>query len=103
MSHFAALLAQLPILAMIYAEAMSEQSVTVHLFAAARAAVGESQISATPGRLADIIESISAAHPEFAAVAPRCSFLVDEQAVHRTDITVPAGARLDVLPPFAGG
>ena len=105
MSHFAALLAQLPILVMIYAEAMSEQSVTVHLFAAARAAVGESQISAAPGRLADIIESISAAHPEFAAVAPRCSFLVDEQAVHGTpaDITVPAGARLDVLPPFAGG
>ena len=36
---------------------------------------------------------------------PRCSYLLDEVAAKRIDLATPVrpGARLDVLPPFAGG
>jgi molybdopterin converting factor small subunit len=33
----------------------------------------------------------------------RCSFLLDEVAVHGLDTVVHDGQLLDVLPPFAGG
>ncbi len=79
--------------------------VQVHLFAAARAAVGSSQVQAAPGSLADICAELDARYPDFAAVRARCSFLIDEVAVHgeQSTIVLPPGARLDVLPPFAGG
>lgn len=78
-------------------------AVEVHLFAAARAAVGSAVVSATPGSLAGILDGIEQAHPGFAAVRPRCSYLVDEVAVHGEGVEVAAGSRVDVLPPFAGG
>ena len=80
---------------------MSE--VEVHLFAAARAAVGASVVVVTPAPLAGILDGLEAAHPAFAAVRPRCSYLVDGTAVHGEDADVLAGSRIDVLPPFAGG
>ncbi len=79
--------------------------VQVHLFAAARAAVGSSVVEAAPGTLAAICAELDTRYPDFASVRPRCSFLINEVAVHGepSDTAVPAGARLDVLPPFAGG
>ena len=41
--------------------------------------------------------------PELARVMQRCSFLLDEVAVHGLDTVVHDGQLLDVLPPFAGG
>jgi molybdopterin converting factor small subunit len=41
--------------------------------------------------------------PELARVLQRCSFLLDEVAVHGADTVVLDGQLLDVLPPFAGG
>ena len=41
--------------------------------------------------------------PELGRVLLRCSFLLDEIAVHGTATTVRHGQVLDVLPPFAGG
>jgi molybdopterin synthase sulfur carrier subunit len=38
-----------------------------------------------------------------ATVLRRCSFLLDEVAVHSTQTRVRTGQILDVLPPFAGG
>ena len=38
-----------------------------------------------------------------ATVLRRCSFLLDEVAVHGTQTRVRTGQILDVLPPFAGG
>ena len=81
---------------------MTDPTVDVHFFAAARAAVGTSQLSVPPGSLNAILDGIEAAHPAFASVRPRCSYLVDETSVHG-DVDVPAGSRIDVLPPFAGG
>lgn len=81
---------------------MTPETVDVHLFAAARAAVGTSEMSLPAANLSTILDGIEAEHPAFAGVRPRCSYLVDGTAVH-TDVAVAAGSRVDVLPPFAGG
>ena len=79
--------------------------INVHLFAAARAAVGSHQVSIPADPLLGVLDRLVADYPEFAAVRPRCSYLVDGVAVHGdpAEIQLKAGARLDVLPPFAGG
>ena len=81
------------------------QLVDVHLFAAARAAVGSPHVRVEPGTLATVCAELDARYPEFAAVRPRCSFLLNEVAMHGDPATIeiPVGSRLDVLPPFAGG
>jgi molybdopterin converting factor small subunit len=80
-------------------------SVRVRLFAAARAAVGAELVETRPGTLADICDQLEQEHAAFADVRPRCSFLVDEVAVHGdpSEVRIPAGSQVDVLPPFAGG
>ena len=78
------------------------QQVVVRLFAAAKAAADSPQTTAAPGTLADVIAELEGRHPALAGVTPICSYLVDGSRLERTD-TVPAGATLDVLPPFAGG
>ena len=75
----------------------------IHLFAAARAAVGAAMVTADPGPLSAVLDGIEAGHPAFGSVRPRCSYLVDGLAVHGEDADVAAGSRVDVLPPFAGG
>ncbi len=84
---------------------MSTALVTVRLFAAARAAVGQSEVDVEPGSLATIIEHLSDTYARFSAVAPRCSYLVNHLAVHEDldHIAVHGGDIVDVLPPFAGG
>lgn len=74
----------------------------VHLFAAARAAAGSSQLDVEAGSLSDVLDRLVVMAPGLAEVLPRCSFLIDGVAA-RADAVVPAGGRLDVLPPFAGG
>jgi molybdopterin converting factor small subunit len=81
---------------------MGQDIVEIHLFAAARAAVGEAMLTAKSGVLSTILDDISTDHPAFAAVRPRCSYLLDGTTVHG-DVDVPSGSRVDVLPPFAGG
>ncbi len=82
---------------------MPSEQVEVHLFAAARAAVGASIVPAIPGSLRSILDRLCDEHPAFATVRPRCSVLVDGVAVHGEDVEVAPGGRVDVLPPFAGG
>jgi molybdopterin synthase sulfur carrier subunit len=43
------------------------------------------------------------ARPGLAEVVPACSVLVDEVQPNRDDLPLPAGAVVDILPPFAGG
>lgn len=78
-------------------------SVEVHLFAAARAAVGETMVTTEAGTLGSVLDAVAARYPEFAGVRPRCSFLLDEVACTDQSAVVAEGARVDVLPPFAGG
>jgi molybdopterin converting factor small subunit len=82
-------------------------TVTVRYFAAARAAAG---VEAEPLELPDgatVSDALAAMRErhgaELARVLDRCSFLLDEVAVRDRSAMLPAGATLDVLPPFAGG
>lgn len=78
--------------------------VEVHLFAAARAAAEGTSVLAVPaGTLAEVLAGATAQAPGLAGVLPRCSVLIDGMAGHDQDAQVGAGARVDVLPPFAGG
>ena len=84
---------------------MSNAEIAVHLFAAARAAVGADQVDVPGSSLGDVIAHLTASYPRFGSVAPQCSYLVDGLAAHGDPATVPLapGTRVDVLPPFAGG
>jgi len=84
---------------------MSNPAISVHLFAAARAAVGADHVSVPAATLGEVIARLSADHPRFATVAPHCSYLVDSLATHGdpAGVALAPGARVDVLPPFAGG
>lgn len=75
----------------------------VHLFAAARAAVGASTVVVDAPTLGGVLDALVAEHPGFASVRPRCSFLVDGLAAVDPRTPVASGQRVDVLPPFAGG
>jgi len=82
-------------------------NVQVRYFAAARAAAGTAQETITlTGRvtIADVLRAVCDAHgAPLGTVLDRCSYLLDEVAVHGTTTPVADGATLDVLPPFAGG
>ena len=76
----------------------------VRYFAAARAAAGRAEESVPAGTLADLVALVSQQHGErLASVLAASSFLVDGLAAHDRAAPLPAGATVDVLPPFAGG
>jgi molybdopterin synthase sulfur carrier subunit len=96
--------------------------VTVRYWAAARAAAGVAEERLTLTGPADlstadiggvpsgevtvgtVLAEASDLHgPGLARVLQRCSFLLDEVAVHGVHTVVRDGQVLDVLPPFAGG
>ncbi len=85
------------------AEVPDAAVVDVHLFAAARAAVGKSVVSVEAGTLGAVLDELCTQYPAFVAVRPRCSFLLNEISCTDLETTIDAGSRLDVLPPFAGG
>jgi molybdopterin converting factor small subunit len=80
--------------------------VGVRYFAAARAAAGSSEEAVPAGgqSLAWLIDELTQRHgPGLAKVLAVASFLVDGVAWHDRETALPAGATVDVLPPFAGG
>jgi molybdopterin converting factor small subunit len=86
-------------------------TVTVRYFAAARAAAGVAEEQLTVRRPEDreltvamVLAEASERHGAgLRRVLPRCSYLLDETAVHGADTVVRHGQVIDVLPPFAGG
>jgi len=78
-------------------------AVTVRLFAAARAAAGESELVVEGGTLQDVLTQITAAKSALVSVLPQCSYLVNEVSCKNLDAAVLNGDVVDVLPPFAGG
>lgn len=83
-------------------------TVTVRLFAAARTAVGASEVQLdAPGTIQDALDSLRAAavaEPDrVAATLARCSFLLNRVATTDRGRPLADGDVLDVLPPFAGG
>ncbi len=87
-------------------------TVTIRYFAAARAAAGttEEQVTArcaddgSACTVGDVLDAVVLRHgPDLARVLQRCSYLLDEVAVHGRETTIAAGQAVDILPPFAGG
>jgi len=76
--------------------------VTIRYFAAARAAAGESTATARADSIKELVDTVSAGRPELARVLGICSFLLDGERVGLT-APLPEGAKVDALPPFAGG
>ncbi|MEV5763525.1 MoaD/ThiS family protein [Micromonospora sp. NPDC052213] len=78
---------------------------TVRYFAGARAAAGRPEETAPGGGCLDeLVMELAERHGErLAAVLRVASFLVDGVTCHDRRAPLPAGATIDVLPPFAGG
>lgn len=81
---------------------MSE-SVTVRLYAAARAAAGQGEFRVEPGSLDSILNTIARGNPRAMQVFLQCSLLVDGLVIHEKEVQIQANSTVDVLPPFAGG
>ena len=85
---------------------MSELTVTIRYFAAARAAAGieTETLSVSPGTTLDaLIDDLAGRGPELAKVLARCSYLRDGVAVRDKSVVLQTRETVDVLPPFAGG
>lgn len=78
-------------------------AVIVRMFAGARAAAGVSEVSVNAGSAQEIIDGLVSEFPGLVSALTKCSYLLDEVALHDLDTQVSDGATLDVLPPFAGG
>ena len=82
----------------------------IHYFAAARADAGTAQESAEPAAsLGELLDALATAHTgtteagmTLAQVFERCTFLIDGKNAER-DAVLDGAARVDILPPFAGG
>ena len=76
----------------------------VRYFAGARAAAGTRAEHISASSLDDLTAVLAERHGErLALVLKAASFLVDGLACHDRQAALPAGATVDVLPPFAGG
>jgi molybdopterin converting factor small subunit len=78
--------------------------VTVRYWAGARAAAGRDEQAVEAATLGELLGAIRGSAP-LDRVLEASSLLVDGTAVRRDDAghPLPAGAVVDVLPPFAGG
>jgi len=77
--------------------------VRVRLFAAARAAAGQSEIEILPTSVQEILDQICGENFKAVQVFSRCSILIDGQICHDRGRQLMGGEEMDVLPPFAGG
>ncbi|MEX7472569.1 MoaD/ThiS family protein [Mycobacterium adipatum] len=85
---------------------MTELTITVRYFAAARAAAGiETETLSVPAgtTIDDLVGELAGRGAELAKVLARCSYLRDGVAVRDKSVALQTRATVDVLPPFAGG
>jgi molybdopterin synthase sulfur carrier subunit len=80
----------------------ADHGVTVRYWAAARAATGVASDVVSGSTVDEVVAAAVALRPSLRPVAAVASFLVDGAAA-AGDRAVPAGATVEVLPPFAGG
>lgn len=77
---------------------------SVRYFAAARAAAGLIEEQVPASTVNELVTTLSGRHGQrLAAILGVASFLVDGLTCHDRDARLAEGARVDVLPPFAGG
>ncbi len=78
--------------------------VTVRYFAGARAAAGVDEDRVEAATVGEALAAAAAAHPgDLARIVGISSFLLDGAAVTNREAALGPDARIDVLPPFAGG
>lgn len=80
--------------------------VSVRYFAGAAAAAGVTDERITlggPSTVAGLRSELVSRRPALASVLAVATLLLDEAAVRDLSMSVPDGASVDVLPPFAGG
>lgn len=78
--------------------------ITVRFFAGARAAAGTAETKVDAATVEELVTQLTNRHGEtLGRVLSVASFLVDETVCHDRRATLPPGASVDVLPPFAGG
>jgi molybdopterin converting factor small subunit len=78
--------------------------ITVQLYAGAAAAAGVTTTTACATTVRDLLDTLSIELGEgLARVLPTVSLLVDGIVVRDPATSLPEGATVDVLPPFAGG
>ncbi|MFG3639590.1 MoaD/ThiS family protein [Micromonospora sp. NPDC047762] len=84
---------------------MESTTLTIRYFAGARAAAGRAEEAIPAGRsLDDLTAELTQRHGDrLAGVLQVASFLVNGVSCHDRQTPLPAGATIDVLPPFAGG
>ena len=80
---------------------------TLRYWAAARAAAGVAEEATSAATLAEaLLLARSVRDDRFSQVLEVCSFVVDGDPVgarDHTEVALPDGGLVDVLPPFAGG
>jgi molybdopterin converting factor small subunit len=78
--------------------------VTVRYWAGARSATGRAEEAVEAETIGDLLTLVASRH-DIERVVAVCSLLVDGVSVRRdeSDRQLPAGAIVDLLPPFAGG
>ena len=79
-------------------------SITVNLYAAARAAAQQSSLTVEATTLTEVKEELFREFPKLASVIPQCSFIVDGHSFGRSgDCDLNSAQVIDVMPPFSGG
>jgi molybdopterin converting factor small subunit len=77
--------------------------ITVRYFAGAAEAAGVESEQVAAATRAELRAALLARHDRLAGVLERCALLADGVRLDDDAAPVPAGATVDVLPPFAGG
>lgn len=77
--------------------------ITYYAGAADAAGTTSEELDAGPLTAAELLDRLGGDNPRLAEVLPHCSLLVDGASLRDAGEVVPFGARVDVLPPFAGG
>jgi molybdopterin converting factor small subunit len=77
--------------------------ITYYAGAADAAGAPRAELDASDLTAAQLTEILGRDNARLAEVLPRCTLLVDGTAVRDPGTLIGAGARIDVLPPFAGG
>ena len=74
-------------------------------YAGAADAAGKSgvELDATDLTATQLTNLLGRDNARLAETLPRCTLLVNGTAVRDPDTLIPAGATVDVMPPFAGG
>ena len=78
-------------------------NITYYAGAADAAGVSGTQLDTMELTAAQLTALLGQGNPRLAEVLPRCTLLVDGAPVRNPADVIAAGARVDVLPPFAGG